>query len=261
MNEENKCNYYSIIPATVRYDYRLKPAEKILYGELTALSNKEGYCFAQNNDFQIIAKFLNDASLWKEYDLVVIDECSTVSDIDMKKLLNILNTKLLVLVGYIYQIDSITFGNWFKIAKSVMPKYAVHELTKAYRSGNEHLQVIWDKVRNCEDDILEYLTKYEYTIRLNESILSREGNDEIILCLNYDGLYGINNINRFLQNSNPNPSFEWGIGTYKVGDPILFNEFSKFSRILYNNLKGKILEIKKKMIKNHYPNCVYPKNK
>ena len=57
------------------------------------------------------------------------------------------------------------------------------------------------------------------------------------MCLNYDGLYGINNINRFLQNSNPNPSFEWGIGTYKVGDPILFNEFSKFSRILYNNLK------------------------
>lgn len=200
---------------------------------------------AQNNNFQTIAKFLNDASLWKEYDLVVIDECSTVSNIDMKKLLNILNTKLLVLVGDIYQIDSITFGNWFKIAKSVMPKYAVHELTKAYRSRNEHLQVIWDKVRNCEDDILEYLTKYEYTTRLNESILSRECNDEIILCLNYDGLYGINNINRFLQNSNPNPSFEWGIGTYKVGDPILFNEFSKFSRILYNNLKGKILEIKK----------------
>lgn len=46
------------------------------------------------NDFQTIAKFLNNASLWKEYDLVVIDECSTVSNIDMKKLLNILNTKL-----------------------------------------------------------------------------------------------------------------------------------------------------------------------
>ena len=200
---------------------------------------------AQNNDFQTIAKFLNDVSLWKEYDLVVIDECSTVSNVNMKKLLNILNTKLLVLVGDIYQIDSITFGNWFKIAKSVMPKYAVHELTKAYRSRNKHLQEIWDKVRNCEDDILEHLTKYEYTTRLNESILRRECKNEIILCLNYDGLYGINNINRFLQNSNLNPAFEWGIGTYKVGDPILFNEFSKYSRILYNNLKGEILEIQK----------------
>lgn len=200
---------------------------------------------AQNNDFQTIAKFLSDASLWKEYDLVVIDECSTVSNLDMKRLLNNLNTKLLVLVGDIYQIDSIMFGNWFKIAKNIMPKYAVHELTKAYRSRNEHLQEIWDKVRNCEDDILEYLTKYEYTTRLNESILKRECDDEIILCLNYDGLYGINNINRFLQNANPNLSFEWGIGTYKVGDPILFNEFSKYSRILYNNLKGTILEIQK----------------
>lgn len=200
---------------------------------------------AQNNDFQTIAKFLNDVSLWKDYDLVVIDECSTISNLDMKRLLSKLNTKLLVLVGDIYQIDSITFGNWFKIAKSVMPRYSVHELTKAYRSRNKHLQEIWDKVRNCENDILEFLTKYEYTTRLNESILNREFNDEIILCLNYDGLYGINNINRFLQNSNPNPPFEWGIGIYKVGDPILFNEFSKFSRILYNNLKGKILEIQK----------------
>ena len=200
---------------------------------------------ADNNDFQTIAKFLNNASLWKDYDLVVIDECSTISNLDMIKLLNIIDTKLLVLVGDIYQIDSITFGNWFKIAKSVMPKYAVYELTKAYRSRNIHLQEVWDKVRNCENDILEFLTKYEYTTRLNESILNRECDDEIILCLNYDGLYGINNINRFLQNSNPNQSFEWGIGIYKVGDPILFNEFSKFSKILYNNLKGRILQIQK----------------
>lgn len=51
VNEENRCNYYSVIPATVRYDTRLKPAEKLLYGELTALSNKEGYCFAKNKYF------------------------------------------------------------------------------------------------------------------------------------------------------------------------------------------------------------------
>ena len=32
MNEKNQVSYYSIIPATVRYDNKLKPAEKILYG-------------------------------------------------------------------------------------------------------------------------------------------------------------------------------------------------------------------------------------
>ena len=40
MNEQNQVNYYAIIPATVRYDKELKPAEKLLYSEVTALANK-----------------------------------------------------------------------------------------------------------------------------------------------------------------------------------------------------------------------------
>lgn len=51
MNEENQISYYSIIPATVRYDNTLKAAEKLIYGELTSLTNKFGYCFASNKYF------------------------------------------------------------------------------------------------------------------------------------------------------------------------------------------------------------------
>lgn len=51
MNEENKVNYYAIIPATVRYNNNLKPAEKLLYGEITALTNVKGYYYAQNRYF------------------------------------------------------------------------------------------------------------------------------------------------------------------------------------------------------------------
>lgn len=44
-------NYYSIMPADVRYDKRLKANEKIIYSEITALSNKYGYCTAGNAYF------------------------------------------------------------------------------------------------------------------------------------------------------------------------------------------------------------------
>ena len=51
MNEENQVSYYAIIPATIRYNKELKPAEKLLYGEITALANKNGFCYAKNRYF------------------------------------------------------------------------------------------------------------------------------------------------------------------------------------------------------------------
>ena len=48
MEEIEKPNYYAILPADVRYDNNLSPREKLLYAEITALSNKEGYCWASS---------------------------------------------------------------------------------------------------------------------------------------------------------------------------------------------------------------------
>ena len=44
-------NYYAIIPANVRYSEHLTGNAKLLYGEITALANQTGYCWATNAYF------------------------------------------------------------------------------------------------------------------------------------------------------------------------------------------------------------------
>ncbi len=51
MDNNVPSSYYAIIPAYIRYNKELKFAERLMYGEITALSNKEGYCFASNRYF------------------------------------------------------------------------------------------------------------------------------------------------------------------------------------------------------------------
>ena len=47
----NKPNYYATIPADVRYNKKLTPNAKLLYAEITALSQKDGSCWASNKYF------------------------------------------------------------------------------------------------------------------------------------------------------------------------------------------------------------------
>lgn len=198
---------------------------------------------SSNCSFKTIRRFLSEKYSCISYDVLIIDECSTVSNEDMINILNKASFTVLVLSGDVFQIESIRFGNWFSIARQFVNSASVIELTKPFRSTNDNLITVWNRVRNLDDSILEPMVKAEYTHNLDDTIFQRFDDDEIVLCLNYDGLYGINNINRLLQSNNTNNVFVWGVNNYKINDPILFNESERFTPWIHNNMKGRIVDI------------------
>lgn len=46
--ETAKPSYWAVLPAAVRYDEELRPNAKLLYAEITALTNVRGYCWISN---------------------------------------------------------------------------------------------------------------------------------------------------------------------------------------------------------------------
>ena len=204
---------------------------------------------ANNANTMTIAKFLGKKNQDVECELLFIDECSTVSNADMVKILEKAKFKQLILVGDTYQIEAIQYGTWFNISRDFLPKYCLFELKKPYRTNVDELLKFWESVRNFKDDyneITEFCAWGKYSLNLdenNDEIFKKEHDDEIVLCLNYDGLYGVNNINKFLQIVNKNESFEIGNFEFKVDDPVLFVDNNFFISDLHNNLKGKITKI------------------
>ncbi|WP_327349566.1 ATP-dependent RecD-like DNA helicase [Streptomyces sp. NBC_01321] len=209
-----------------------------------AVDNLKRRVQASNVEFSTITRHTRNITSGSEkYDVLVIDECSTVSNASLLDVLEKTSFDLLVLVGDVYQIESIEFGNWFDIIRSYITSESVFELTEPFRTTDPGLLTLWGRVRNLDDHIEESLSKNDYSKVLGESLFEHRSDDEIVLCLNYDGLYGINNVNRFLQAINPNPAVTWGESTYKAGDPVLFNESDRFSPVIFNNLKGEIVKI------------------
>ena len=207
-----------------------------------------------NSSFKTISSFISEKYTGRtSFDILIIDECSTVNNQDMREVLEKANFELLVLVGDTYQIESIEFGNWFDAVRYFLPQTSVCELTEPYRSESEYLLRVWNDVRIMKDDVYDLLQTFGYSANLDKSIFSPAEGNEIILCLNYGGLYGINNINHFLQECNNGKEIWRGVQRYKVGDPILFNDAADkfFIRkdeqipIIHNNMTGRIVDFER----------------
>ena len=208
----------------------------------TAVDNLRRIVAGNTDQFKTVKRCIQNGRC--ECDVLVVDECSTISNADMLGILETVTFKLLILVGDIYQIESIKFGNWFSIAKEFVPRSAICELTYVHRSSDIFLKKLWDSVRKLDDSMQALLESHHYCSPMSDSIFEKaKEKDEVVLCLNYDGLYGINNINRFLQDGQKGKAVEYNLERYKVGDPIIFIETDRFKNLLYNNLKGTILDI------------------
>lgn len=197
----------------------------------------------EKHKFATVASYLRNIEKFEEADILFIDECSTVCNEEFLKVLIYKKFKKIVLVGDVYQIESIDFGNWFYLCKNLLPTHCVFELDDTHRTKKQDLKNYWNAVRNSDEKVREIASLGHFAKPIDEFVKNYEdSDDQIVLCLNYDGLYGINNLNRLLQEKNPNEGIDWGVHSYKVGDPIIFTE-SGFAPVLYNNLKGRIAKI------------------
>lgn len=213
----------------------------------TALQNLQNrICNIDNISFASIDSVTKSNEII-DFDVIFIDECSTIDNLTMKKLLEKVKegTKL-VFSGDIYQIESIDFGNWFYYAKDIITtKGASIELLRNWRTEKGELISLWDEVRKKRPIITEKLSMDgPFSKDLGEEIFELS-DDEVVLCLNYDGKFGVNNINQYFQNANTkSKAFSWAEWVFKIGDRIIFLD-TRRSSLLYNNLNGTIYNIKK----------------
>ena len=196
------------------------------------------------SEFVGIDKFIKSTNSC-DYDVIFVDECSTIDNRTMVELLKRLNKEsLLVFAGDIYQIESIDFGNWFFYAKEILPEKSFVELNSTWRTQEQTIKDLWEEVRFLKPLITEMLViDGPFSENIGKNIFNKTDDDEVVLCLNYDGKFGLNSINSYFQDANSSSdTFYWYEWKYKIGDPILFNENKRFP-MLYNNLKGKITNI------------------
>ena len=182
-----------------------------------------------------------------DYDVIFIDECSIIDNRTMKKFLEKVSDETrLIFSGDIYQIESIEFGHWFYYAKDIIGiKGASVELLHNWRTKKRELSSLRDEVREKRPIITEKLSiDGPFSKNLGKEIFELD-DDEVVLCLNYDGKFGLNNVNQYFQNANKkSKEFTWAEWIFKIGDRIIFLD-TRRSELLYNNLKGTIIDINK----------------
>ena len=214
-------NFYAIIPANVRYDKELCANAKLLYGEITSLCNKEGYCWATNSHFAELYNVSNKSiSSWVKQ---LVQKGYIKSTLIYKEGTNEILHRYLHLCGEGMEKN---FHNPMEKKVKDNSKSINTKKNNKIESIEKHLSTINNPLLNIESlkEWLEYknynyqlvgvnklikmLTKYSYDIQqeiIDKSIMN-----------NYQGLFEPKG-NKDKTNSN-NSNDEWSDGTTRC-DP------------------------------------------
>ena len=140
---ENKKNYFAIIPAPVRYCKKLKANEKLMFGELTALTNEKGFCYASNDYF---------ANLYG------------VSKTSVSKWISSLEKNKFIRVKMIYQKDTKQIKERRIYISTLLKKTSIPIEEKLNTPIEEKLKVnIYNNINNIKDNNSTKFEKRQYS--------------------------------------------------------------------------------------------------
>ena len=126
--KREKPGYYAIIPNDVRYDKDLTANEKLLYGEINALSNRDNYCWASNSYFSSL------------YDVAPESVSRWIRHLKEKGYIN---------VNYDSFKRTININN--SVNESLTRKLNTHNNNVKYNDKNNNINEIFEEVRIKND--------------------------------------------------------------------------------------------------------------
>jgi hypothetical protein len=169
-----KPNYYSILPAEVRYNNNLTANEKLLYSEITALTSATGECWATNEYFsrlynvtiRSIQRMISDLKKEQLIDIKLITNPET--KLVEKRIItlkggdiNVMRSRHKCLGGHDINVTYNNINNNNKseyIYNTTPPKHKYGEYNNVLLT-DEELEKIKSNYNNWED-LIKYLDEY-----------------------------------------------------------------------------------------------------
>lgn len=246
MENNMPSNYYAIIPAYIRYNKELKFAERLMYGEITALSNKEGYCFASNRYF---------AELYGVSQSTISRWISHLAELGSLHVEVIRNEKKEIIERRIYIVDNpYVQNNQYPYVQN--STYPICKKSKDNIINNNMLDSFFNYIinkekeipkefENLESQILDVLVNYEMIF--TEEILNymKPENIEKVKVIIYSLALVVKNNESYLLNK---MNREQIINLYdecklrEKENKGTNNEIQSFTNYYYKSLKGQLLK-------------------